>query len=396
MEQVGGALGLHAATPASGPTIIYVSNDEEVGAGGTGISPTDPVPFATALGVWSSGRFQNLTIRFMAGQGPYVLSASQQDLTGPGSAEGRILRLESADPNQMVQMSLPTLITRSRLELARVQVQGEPRVDVQSGHLVFSGVTFNGAVRAMASSIELRDSSLAALEVSEGSKVSLIRSATGPILVVGSELTIGTSSTLQVAGGAGIVARGSRISVSSADVCSDAPYRMTLSGSDPSVVPAVLLEASELVVAGRDIAHIRDAGGHSPFMIDASSRVSVAPRQCGGSYQVPVLFEGSSGVSNACAGGPCVVAGPLVSSAPPYFDQVRQTAACEAGAICQVEAICPAQRQAERGECSIDQSAGGLMLLRRFGYGDGTRFVCEVARPFDALGVVTAIASCRR
>uniref|UniRef100_UPI001953D84F hypothetical protein n=1 Tax=Stenotrophomonas maltophilia TaxID=40324 RepID=UPI001953D84F len=37
MEQVGGAYGLHAATPASGPTVVYVSNDQEIGAGGTGM-----------------------------------------------------------------------------------------------------------------------------------------------------------------------------------------------------------------------------------------------------------------------------------------------------------------------------------------------------------------------
>ncbi|WP_204301502.1 hypothetical protein, partial [Stenotrophomonas maltophilia] len=83
--------------------------------------------------------------------------------------------------------SLPSVTTRARLELARLQVQGGQSAVVRSGQLVLSGVVFSGAIQAIGGAVELRDSTIASFDGTDGSKLSVVRSVTGPIVVDGSE-----------------------------------------------------------------------------------------------------------------------------------------------------------------------------------------------------------------
>lgn len=398
MEQVGGAFGLHASTAISAPTVIYVSNDEEIGSGGTGVSAADPVSLDAALNIWLSGRHAAVVLRLAPSAVEYQVPGRISDLSGPGAASGRTLRLESAEATQPVALRLPSLAMSAGFELADLGVTGSPVLAVRQATLRLSSVSFAGTLRLAGGNAEAKGSSLSGLEAVDGARFVAANTVIGPILLDGAELTLGTGTSLMTTGRSAVVARGSRVTLTSDQVCDDGPLRLQVLAADAAMVPSITLQGSELVIAGRDIAHVRDVSGHSPFALDASSRVIVSPRECAGGQISPKLFEGINAHANACAGGPCGMVGPLRAAAPPYFDKIQNDATCDgsSGSICQVEAVCPNERLASRGECLISQAGGGAITLRRFGYGIGDRFICEMVRPIDAEAVISASAMCQR
>ena len=386
-EQVGGAFGLHVSAGATGPAILYVSNDADTPEGRTGASPDESVTFSAALAAWQSARAQSVTLRLLPSPTPYVVPAGISDLTGAEVGSGRSLRIESAVPAQLATLSFSSLSTRAQLELADLALTGTV-LAVDGPAVSLRRVALNATLRIAGSAGDLDETSVAGLVLVDGARVTARRSVLQAVRMDGADLLIGSDTNVVGAGVSAVIARGSRISVSADDACSAAPFTVAVTDADPAVVPGMQLLASELQIAGRDVWHHRIAQSSSFVSLDASSRLSVSDRYCGGALQTPRLRELDGAID----------VGPIQSLIPPFFDPISQVASCDAnsGTVCQVEAVCPAGRNATRGECGINQVTGSLVLLRRFGYASGDRFFCEMARPVDAEAVVSATAMCQR
>lgn len=387
LEQIGGAFGLQASAASPGPVVLYATNDLETGEGKTGASPNDATTLAEAIAAWQTGRYAAMTIRLLPSASAYTLPPAVTDLSGAGEPRGRVLRLQGDDASQPSVLALGVVGTRASLELNDLSIS-MGTVSVDGAPLRLNGVAFGGSLQASGSHVEIDQSTVASLVVKDGSRMVARRSTLQAVSAEGADLTFGTDASVAAADAPALVARGSRITVTADQACGSVPFGITVAGADPATVPGVVLFGSELHIAGRDVQHVRISTGQNPFSFDAASRVVVAERLCAGGAEMPRLRETAAGAD----------AGPLQSFIPPFFDPVAASAACTSatGVLCQVEAVCPAGRKATRGECGITQITGSLVLLRRFGYGSGDRFVCEMARPLDAEAEVTATAMCQR